>query len=121
MHICGFVLCLVIVLWALIHLTEFALNEGNWQVGRKKPNVAKSPIKETARGQPGPKIHIRENVIMMLHFKRHLKRDIMKDRRKVDYRGEDIGLPSLSHKDRYNEVQSFLQDFGHLNSKHIQS
>lgn len=73
MHICGFVLCLVIVLWALIHLTEFALNEGNWQVGRKKPNVAKSSIKETARGQTGPEIRIRENVIMMLHFKRHFE------------------------------------------------
>ena len=45
----------------------------------------------------------------------------MLERRKVDYRVEDIGLPSLNHKDRYNGVQAFLQDFGHLNSKHIQS
>lgn len=71
MHICGFVLCLVIVLWALIHLTECALNEGNWQVGRKKPSVAKSPIKETARGQTGLEIPICKNAIMMLYFKRH--------------------------------------------------
>ena len=65
MHICSFVLCSVIVLQALIHLTEFALNEGNWQVGRQNPNVAKSPIKETARGKTDPETGVRKNDIMM--------------------------------------------------------
>lgn len=73
MHICSFVSCLVTVLWTLIHLTGFALNEGNWQVGRKKPNVAKSPIKETARGQTGPETGIRKDDLMTLPCKRHLE------------------------------------------------
>lgn len=51
MHICGFVLCLVIVLWALIHLTEFALNEGNWQVGRQNPMLPNDQLRKVPEGK----------------------------------------------------------------------
>ena len=86
MHICSFVLCLVIVLWALIRLTDFALNEGNWQVGRKKPNVAKSPIKETAGGKTGPETGVRKNDIVMPHFKRHFEETLNEGHNRGDYR-----------------------------------
>lgn len=82
MHICSFVLCSVIVLRALIHLTEFALNEGNWQVGRQNPNVAKSPIKETARGKTDPETGVCKNDIMMPHFRRCLKETLNEGRKR---------------------------------------
>lgn len=51
MHICSFVLCLVIVLWAIIHLTEFTLNEGNWQVGRKNPMLPNHQLRKLPEGK----------------------------------------------------------------------
>ena len=51
MHICSFVLRLVIVLWALIHLTEFALNEENWQVGRRNPMLPNHQLRKPPEGK----------------------------------------------------------------------
>lgn len=73
MHICSYLLCLVIVLWALSPLTEFALNEGKWQVGRKNPSVAKSPNQETAGGKTSAEAGISKNDKMMLHFRRRFE------------------------------------------------
>lgn len=53
MHICTFVLCLVIVLWALIHLTEFAPNEGNWQVRRQNSRLPNHQLRQLPEGRLG--------------------------------------------------------------------
>lgn len=86
MHSCSLVLCLIIVLRALNHLTEFALNEGNWQVGRKTPMLPNHQLRRLPEGKlvPGPESV--KNDLMMLGFKRHLKRLLMKEIRQLDYR-----------------------------------
>lgn len=43
---------------------------------KKKTNVAKSPIKDTARGKTGPETGIIKNDIMMLHFKKHFEESL---------------------------------------------
>lgn len=68
-HSCSLVLCLVIVLWALIHLTEFALNEKNWQIGRKKPMLPNHQLRILPEGKLVPRPVSVKNDIMMLGFK----------------------------------------------------
>ena len=51
MHICTFALCLVIVLWALIHLTEFVPNEGNWQVRRQNSRLPNHQLRKLPEGK----------------------------------------------------------------------
>lgn len=48
---------------------------------KEKPNVAESPIKETARGNTDPETGICKNDIMMPHFRRRFKETLNEGRK----------------------------------------
>lgn len=53
----------------------------------KNPNVAKSPIKETARGQTGPETSICKDDIMILHCKRHFEEPLNEGQKRGGLQG----------------------------------
>ena len=66
-------------------MTEFALNEGNWQVGRKNPVLPNHQLRKLPEGKLILRLGICKNDIRMPHFRRCFK-ETMKHVREGRYR-----------------------------------
>lgn len=100
-HSCSLVLCLVIVLWAEFDRICFKWKKlADW---KKKTNVAKSPIKDPARGETGPKTSISEkwynDAGLQMTFEETLNEG---DQRAGLQDGYSMWLPNLDQEGRYN-------------------